>query len=176
MRALALAVALSAAPAFAEASLLDKSGEEGRVGRVGAELAGAILGAALPNLLWAPFMAFNSPDASVLFVVAMALEPLAAATGAWLVHRAMGGKGLWSSAMVGTVLGMLVAGAFAGVTVALVQFKHPLYPATAAAAGILFTLAITTVALELSHDRTVELDGGVAAMPGGGGGFVRVRF
>jgi hypothetical protein len=51
-----------------------------------------------------------------------------------------------------------------------------LYPATAAAAGILFTLAITTVALEVSHDRGVEIDGGLAPMRGGGGGFVRVRF
>jgi hypothetical protein len=176
MRSLALAVALSAAPAFAEPSLLDKGSDDSRVGRVAAELGAAILGAALPNLLWIPFAAFNSPDFPLLFVVAMALEPLAASTGAWLVHRAMGGKGMWGAGMVGTVLGMVAAGTFTGLTWAIVGFNHAFYPATAAAAGILFTLAITTVGLEVSHDRGVDIDGGIVPMPGGGGGFVRVRF
>lgn len=178
MRAVALALLFSASVAAAsEPAADDIQDDDNRVARVLAELGGALLGAALPNLLWVPF-AFapsNSAAFAVMFIAAMALEPVSISTGTWLVHQKMRGQGLWPAAFGGTMLGAALGGLLFGLYGGLSGFNLPAhYTVIAGAAAILVTAATSVLMIEVHHDRTVEAT--VAPVPGGAMGLVTVRF
>ena len=105
---------LAAAPALAaDEDVVEIESDQDRVGRVAAELGAGLLGAALPQLLWLPFVAMPTSQSGPLqfmLVTAASLTPLAAATSVWLVHRRLKGQGYWAGAfggaMFGTVLGL----------------------------------------------------------------------
>jgi hypothetical protein len=166
LRAVALALLIFASVAAASEPAVETHAEGDRVGRVLAELGGALLGAALPNLLWVPF-AFapsNSAAFPVMFVAAMALEPVSIATGTWLVHKRMRGQGLWPAAFGGTMLGAAVGGLLFGLYGGLSGFNLPMhYTVIAGGAAILVTAATSVLMIEVHHDRTV--DATVAPVP-----------
>jgi hypothetical protein len=166
------------APAPEAAVEHDNTGN--RVGRVAASFGAAILGGGIPTLLWLPFFAFNSPDWPLLLVVSMALEPLAIATAAWLAHRGLGGKGLWSAGLVGVMAGAAVGGGAIGLVATQLNNNRnqDRYFAVAIVGASLFSAAMTIAGLELSNDRNSEpeIEAAVAPMPGGGGGVLRLRF
>ncbi len=177
MRAVALALLFSASVAAASQPAVEIQEDGDRVGRVLAELGGALLGAALPNLLWVPFAFAPSSNAAfpIMFIAAMTLEPVSIATGTWLVHKKMRGQGLWPAAFGGTMLGAVFGGLLFGLYGGLSRFEPPdSYTVIAGGAAILVTAATSVLMIELHHDRTVGA--AVAPVPGGALGLVSVRF
>lgn len=185
MRAVALALCLC----FASESLASEpvpvvtvaDTSEDRVGRLLAELGGAAAGAALPTLLWLPFLLNQNQGGSgsllfpAMFAVAMSLEPLSMATGAWLVHKKLGGRGLWPAAFGGTMLGVALGAGVVG-SVVYATNGNTLYTALSALGGGLVGLAAAVFVLELHHDRNTDVSASVVPTPGGVVGGINLRF
>lgn len=177
--ALLCSLLLSSA-ALAEEAVADEAGDGDRVGRVFAELGGALLGALLPNVLWVPFVVGSSSGAAqVMLVVTAFLEPLSISTGAWVVHKRLGGQGLWPAALGGTMVGLVVGGAFfAGATSIIASSvrngNQTPYIGLAGVGATAIAVVATALVLELHHDHTVSAT--VAPLPGGAMAAVGVRF
>ncbi|MBL8953790.1 MAG: hypothetical protein JNK82_23645 [Myxococcaceae bacterium] len=169
--------ALFSARAFAADEDVDVDTDQDRIGRVAAELGAGLLGAALPQLLWAPYFVLpNVRGAAASFLIAAAgsLTPLSVATSVWLVHRKMKGQGYWASAFGGAMFGTVVgAGAFALYAV-VSNFGTTEYIVLAGVGGAVLMLASTAFMIELHHDRRVSAS--FAPTPGGAFGAITVRF
>jgi hypothetical protein len=175
---LTVGLLLAATPALAaDEDVIEVESDQDRIGRVAAELGAGVLGAALPQLLWLPFVAIPTSQSGAMgfmLVTAASLTPLAAATSVWLVHRRVKGQGYWAGAfggaMFGTVLG---SGAFALYAI-VSNFGRSEYIVLAGAGGAVLMIASTLFMIELHHDRRVSAS--FAPTPGGAFGAVTVRF
>ncbi len=176
-QALLVAVLVAATARAADEDFIQAESDQDRIGRVSAELGAGLLGAALPQLLWVPFLLIpraESTPAIFALVTGAALTPVSISTAVWLVHRKLGGQGYWASAFGGTVLGAaLGAGAFA-LYAYVSNFGRAEYAVLAGAGGAVLVIAATTFMIELHHDRRVSA--AFAPIPGGAFGALTVRF